>query len=36
MENAFNERDKTESRQLIDEYIRIFLNNEPIPGIALR
>ena len=35
MENAFNERDKTESRQLIDEYIRNFLNNEPIPGIEV-
>ena len=35
MENAFNERDKTESRQLIDEYIRNFLHNEPIPGIEV-
>ena len=35
MENAFNERDKTESRQLVDEYIRNFLHNEPIPGIEV-
>ena len=35
MENAFNERDKTESRQLIEEYIRNFLHNEPLPGIEV-
>ena len=35
MENAFKERDKTESRQLIDEYIRNFLQYETIPGIEV-
>lgn len=33
MERAFNERDKTESADLIEEYIRHFLEHEPIPGI---
>jgi zinc protease len=32
-ENAFNERDKTESEQFSAEYIRNFLTEEPIPGI---
>lgn len=32
-ENAYNERDKTESKQWADEYIRNFLEDEPIPGI---
>ncbi|MGD2034009.1 MAG: insulinase family protein [Bacteroidales bacterium] len=32
-ENAYNERDKTESEQWADEYIRNFLEDEPIPGI---
>jgi len=32
-ENAFRERDKTESEQLASEYIRNFLTEEPIPGI---
>ncbi|MGD1044381.1 MAG: insulinase family protein [Bacteroidota bacterium] len=35
MEKAFKERDKTESRPFIDEYIRNFLHNEPIPGIEV-
>ncbi|MGD0038634.1 MAG: pitrilysin family protein, partial [Bacteroidota bacterium] len=35
MEKFFKERDKTESRQFVDEYIRNFLNNEPIPGIEV-
>lgn len=35
MEKFYKERDKTESRQLIDEYIRNFLHNEPIPGIGV-
>ena len=35
MENAFKERDKTESRPLIDEYIRNFLIGETIPGIEV-
>lgn len=33
MERAYNERDKTESSQLVDEYIRNFLTGEPVPGI---
>ncbi|NOT74715.1 MAG: insulinase family protein [Cyclobacteriaceae bacterium] len=33
MERAYNERDKTESDGYVDEYIRNFLNDEPIPGI---
>lgn len=34
MEQAFNEREKTESSDHADEYIRNFLTDEPIPGIA--
>ena len=33
MENAYNERDKTESQSYAGEYIRNFLEQEPIPGI---
>lgn len=33
MERAYNERDKTESATYASEYIRNFLDNEPIPGI---
>lgn len=33
IERSYNERDKTESANLIDEYVRHFLENEPIPGI---
>ena len=33
MEQAYNERDKTESRVYASEYIRNFLSDEPIPGI---
>ncbi|GEO08648.1 M16 family metallopeptidase [Segetibacter aerophilus] len=33
MENSFNERNKTKSAELIEELIRNFLTNEPIPGI---
>jgi zinc protease len=33
IEQAFNERDKTESAQYASEYIRNFLTAEPIPGI---
>ena len=35
MEKAYKERDKTESRPFISEYIRNFLHNEPIPGIEV-
>lgn len=34
MERAYNEREKTESSDLADEYLRNFLSEEPIPGIA--
>ncbi len=33
IEQAYNERDKTESVQFADEYIRNFLEKEPVPGI---
>lgn len=33
MERGYNERDKTESADFADEYIRNFLSDEPIPGI---
>lgn len=33
IERAYNERDKTESARLAAEYIRNFLEEEPIPGI---
>jgi zinc protease len=35
MEQYFLERNKTESRQFISEYIRNFLQNETIPGIEI-
>lgn len=35
MERAYNEKDKTESYQYADEYIRAFLEEEPIPGIEV-
>ena len=35
IERAYNERDKTESAQHASEYIRHFLDNELIPGIAV-
>lgn len=34
MERAYNERDKTESSSYADEYVRSFLEKEPIPGIV--
>lgn len=33
IERVYNEREKTESGNLVQEYIRHFLNGEPIPGI---
>lgn len=33
MERAYNERDKTESSDLVEEYINNFLEQEAIPGI---
>ncbi|MBL7711652.1 MAG: insulinase family protein [Chitinophagaceae bacterium] len=32
-EKMYNERDKTESRIKVDELVRHFLTNEPVPGI---
>ena len=32
-EKMYNERDKTESKQRVDELVRHFLTNEPVPGI---
>jgi len=34
LERAYNERDKTESENYADEFIRNFTEDEPIPGIA--
>ena len=35
MEKAYNEREKTESENYAGEYIRNYLENEPIPGIEV-
>ncbi len=32
-DQRFNERDKTESKQLVSEFVRLFLENEAVPGI---
>ena len=32
-EKSYNERDKTESSRRVDELVRHFLTNEPVPGI---
>ncbi|MBL7848499.1 MAG: insulinase family protein [Cyclobacteriaceae bacterium] len=34
IEQIYNERDKTESAEHAEEYLRNFLSDEPIPGIA--
>jgi zinc protease len=34
MERSYNNRDKTESDMLVEEYVRNFLEQEPMPGIA--
>ncbi|MCB4798983.1 M16 family metallopeptidase [Neotamlana laminarinivorans] len=34
MEQSFKDKDKTESKRIISEYVRHFLNNEPMPGIT--
>lgn len=34
MEKSYNDRDKQESNRLIGEYVRNYLDQEPIPGIA--
>ncbi len=33
IERGYNERDKTESSDFVEEYVRNFLEKEPIPGI---
>jgi zinc protease len=33
VERSYNERDKTESSNIVSEYVRHFLSGEPIPGI---
>jgi len=33
LEKSYNNRDKTESARLVMEYVRNFLNQDPIPGI---
>lgn len=33
LESAYNERDKRKNEAYVDEYVRHFLDNEPIPGI---
>jgi len=33
LEKSFKDRDKTQSNRIIGEYVRHFLENEPIPGI---
>lgn len=34
LEKAFKDKDKTPSKRVIGEYVRNFLNQEPIPGIT--
>ncbi|MDZ4716608.1 MAG: insulinase family protein [Cytophagales bacterium] len=34
IERAYNERDKTESSNYAEEFLRNFLSDEPIPGVA--
>lgn len=33
LESAYQERDKRRNEQYVDEYVRHFLDNEPIPGV---
>ncbi len=33
LESAYNERDKTKNAAYVNEYVRHFIDNEPIPGI---
>lgn len=35
MDRAYNERDKTESAVFVAEYLRNFLEEEPIPGVSV-
>lgn len=34
-EKAYKERDKTESGRIVGEYVRHFIDEEPVPGIAV-
>lgn len=34
LERSYNNRDKTESDMLVDEYVRNFLEHEPMPGVS--
>ena len=36
LESAYNERDKNKSRSYCQQYVRHFIDNEPIPGIENR
>lgn len=33
LESSYNERNKTKNNSYVDEYVRHFIDNEPIPGI---
>ena len=33
LESAYNERNKVKNGAYVDEYVRHFIDNEPIPGI---
>ena len=33
LESAYNERDKMKNNEYVQEYVRHFIDNEPIPGI---
>ena len=35
LESAYNERDKMKNNQYVQEYVRHFIDNEPIPGIEM-
>ena len=35
VENAYNEREKTKNTEYAEEYVRHFIDNEPIPGIEM-
>jgi zinc protease len=35
-DNAYKEREKSESGQIVEEYVSSFLNGDPIPGISNR
>ena len=35
LESAYNERDKMKNNEYVQEYVRHFIDNEPIPGIEM-